>query len=222
MTLIKPPHVVTKLGIAPEGCLWEAQGALYGLRESPEDCSQHRNLKMLDAKWLCSGRERHLEQSAESNIWYILDNINEDSIRGYVATYVDDIVSVGPEEEVHAALQCIETLWKCSKREVLAGPGGFAGFRLSEQKVDTTLTRRSTSWTYAQRKGWWSGVTISEGEDEQFDIPTLREAQGLVGELQWLSGRTRPDITHGCAHPSDASQASGGGTSSKTEHFLVT
>ena len=108
MTLIKPPHVVTKLGIAPEGCLWEAQGALYGLRESPEDCSQHRNLKMLDAKWLCSGRERHLEQSADSNIWYILDN--EHTIRGYVAMHVDDIVSVGPEEEVYGALQCVETL----------------------------------------------------------------------------------------------------------------
>ena len=67
----------------------------------------------------------------------------------------------------------------------------------------------------------WRGVTISEGEDEQFDTPTLREAQGLVGELLWLSGRTRPDITHAMgAQPSDASQASGGGTSSKSTSWL--
>ena len=201
MTLIKPPHVVTKLGIVPEGCLWEAQGALYGLRESPEDWSQHRNLKMLDAKWLRSGKERHLEQSAESNIWYILNN--EDNICGYFATYVDDIVTVGPEAEVHGALQCIETLWKCSKREVLSGPEDrlkFCGFQVERTTNGYHLDQKEYILDLCSRKGVvecvkWRGVTISD-EDEQFDIPTLREAQGLVGELQWLSGRTRPDITH--------------------------
>ena len=178
-------------------------GALYGLRESPEDWSHHRNLiKLQDAVWLCNGGERHLEQSAESNIWYILDK--EDNIQGYVATYVDDIISVGPELEINAALQCVETLWKCSTREVLSKQGDrlkFCGFQIERTGNGYHLDQKEYILDLCSKKGVvecvkWKGVAFNDGEDEQLDIPTLREAQGLVGELQWLSGSTRPDISH--------------------------
>ena len=42
----------------------------------------------------------------------------------------------------------------------------------------------------------WKGTVLQEAEDEQFDIATLREAQTLVGELQWVTCRSRPDICH--------------------------
>ena len=35
----------------------------------------------------------------------------------------------------------------------------------------------------------WRGTVLQEAEDEQFDIATLREAQALVGELQWVKCR---------------------------------
>ena len=37
VTLVKPPQLVVQLGIVPPGTMWAAEGALYGLRESPED-----------------------------------------------------------------------------------------------------------------------------------------------------------------------------------------
>ena len=43
VTLAKPPQLVAQLGIAPPGTMWAAKGALYGLRESPEDWACHRN-----------------------------------------------------------------------------------------------------------------------------------------------------------------------------------
>ena len=41
--------LLTKLGIIEDGWMWEAQGALYGLRESPEDWSQFRNQRLREA-----------------------------------------------------------------------------------------------------------------------------------------------------------------------------
>ena len=42
----------------------------------------------------------------------------------------------------------------------------------------------------------WKGTVLQEAEDEKFDITTLREAQTLVGELQWVTCRSRPDVRH--------------------------
>ena len=38
---------------------------------------------------------------------------------------------------------------------------------------------------------------IAEDEDEEMCGSALKEAQGLVGELQWISSRTRPDVAYG-------------------------
>ena len=35
-----------------------------------------------------------------------------------------------------------------------------------------------------------------EGEDEEMCGSALKEAQGLVGELQWVASRTRPDVSY--------------------------
>lgn len=43
-------------------------------------------------------------------------------------------------------------------------------------------------------------MTGEENTDEDYDIQTLRTAQGLTGELQWIQSRTRPDLCYivGC------------------------
>ena len=54
-TLAKPPQLVVQLGIVPPGTMWAAEGALYGLRESPEDWTCHRNQCLRKATWSCDG-----------------------------------------------------------------------------------------------------------------------------------------------------------------------
>ena len=67
VTLVKPPQLVTQLGIVPPGTMWAAEGALYGLRESPEDWTCHRNQCLRGATWSCNGQTRRMEQLAEAN-----------------------------------------------------------------------------------------------------------------------------------------------------------
>ena len=39
---------------------------------------------------------------------------------------------------------------------------------------------------------------VEDADDEkEVDISVIREAQGLVGELMWISGRSRPDLSYG-------------------------
>ena len=63
---------------------------------------------------------------------------------------------------------------------------------LAVETQDATVQETEVLQTYlvgnrqvlAEKELWMQ--PIGKEEDEQFDIPTLREAQGLVGELQWL------------------------------------
>ena len=44
----------------------------------------------------------------------------------------------------------------------------------------------------------WKGTVLQqEAEDEQFNLATLREAQTLALELQWVACRSRPDVCDG-------------------------
>ena len=65
--------MVVRLGIVPPGTMWAAEGALYGLRESPEDWTRHRNHCLRKARWQCVTQHRQLEQRAEANVWKVVD-----------------------------------------------------------------------------------------------------------------------------------------------------
>ena len=84
------------------GCAVGAEGALYGLRESSEDWTRHRNQCLRKARWHCLAQGQRLEQLAEANVWKVVDS--EDKVKAYLGTYVDDLVAVGPTEGVEALL----------------------------------------------------------------------------------------------------------------------
>ena len=80
----------------------------------------------------------------------------EDKIHGYVATCVDDIIAVDPELEINAALQCVETLWKCSTREVLSKQGDrlkFCGFQIERTSNGYHLDQNEYILDLCSKKG---------------------------------------------------------------------
>ena len=66
--------------------------------------------------------------------------------------------------------------------------------------VNRVSFRSSSTNTMWQVRKNTAAPKISNPPDEDYDIQTLRTAQGLTGELQWIQSRTRPDLCYivGC------------------------
>ena len=202
VTLVKPPQLAVQLGIVPPGTMWAAEGALYGLRESPEDWTCHRNQCLRKATWRCREQGRRLEQLAEANVWKVVDL--DGNVKAYLRTYVDDLIVVVPTEEVKALLHEVEAISKCSGGQKLEKVGQelkFCGFQVHRTSDGYKLHQGDYILDVCDKKGVmgpsrWKGTVLQQTEDEKFDIATLREAQTLVGELQWVTCRSRPDVCH--------------------------
>ena len=52
-----------------------------------------------------------MEQLAEANVWKIVDL--DGKVKAYLGTYVDDLIVVGPTEEVRSVLHEVKTIWEC-------------------------------------------------------------------------------------------------------------
>ena len=120
------------------------------------------------------------------------------------SVYVDDFMVMGDERMAPQTLDKIEATWQCSEREmatlryrgfkneVKARKGGGFLVRHTSYLRDV-LGRRGISGTEAAPL-----PKIIEAQDEEApQVKTLRQAQGYVGELTWVSVRSRPDISYG-------------------------
>ena len=53
--------------------------------------------------------------------WKIVDL--DGKVKAYLKTYVDDLIVVGPTEEVRSVLHEVETIWECSGSQILEKAG---------------------------------------------------------------------------------------------------
>ena len=203
VTLVDPPMLLEKMGITKPGEVWRVTGALYGLCESPHDWSMHRDKVLQGLEWVWNGKRFTLQESEERNLWRILDATNRTTV-GYICIYVDDLMVTGPATVVKGALDAIQKTWEVSEPEWVDANHWmrFCGFELQNLQgggialsqlsyVQELLNKHDVSGFESHPCG-----KIPEIEDEKYGVETLKTAQGLVGELQWLQGRTRPDLCY--------------------------
>ncbi|CAE7939580.1 unnamed protein product [Symbiodinium necroappetens] len=126
VALIPPRMLITKGVFKPYDRLI-VRKAVYGLDQSPRDWSLQRDQQLKALKIQCNGRTYRLFQSfAEDSIWLVatseprrgyaasLHTEVEDSIAGWVAVYVDDLL-VGAEALLaRAIVAAIMACWDCS------------------------------------------------------------------------------------------------------------
>ena len=149
--------------------------------------------------WMLHNRAMHLEQTAEANLWAICA---DQEVLGFVGTYVDDIVTVGDGEVVESALDVFAKTWECSPKEVLSQEGQqlkFCGFQVRRLCNGYHLHQQDYIRDLCERRGISGGhsahgslVTVQEEPDENYSIESLRQAQQVIGEIQWLSLHRRP------------------------------
>ena len=103
-------------------------------------------------------------------------------------------------------LKPLERRWKCSEPEYLQehAPMRFCGFELT--KVEHGIRMDQCGYTLEMLKKYeveqpegcpLPKISEEETADESFSAQDLRRAQSIVGELLWLSTRTRPDLAFG-------------------------
>ena len=195
--------------------LWRVQHALYGLRSSPADWATYRNRLMRSFQWQQEGMTLELRETQEPNLWKIVErrplDQDEPPPKGFIGVYVDDFIVVGAKDIVKGALSRIEMEWKCSPAEWVSSERWtkFSGFELRWSSVDEDsglyvgqqayiqeLLSRHPSVTPATVP--FPGVPNDEPEAE-VTLEDVRKAQGVVGELLWVSVRSRPDLAYGVA-----------------------
>ena len=152
--------------------------------------------------WKDGGEEYHLEESEERHIWKIKNSHQQ--MTGLIAVYVDDFLVTTEAERMKEVFEAIKRTWYCSNQEMVVRGATmrFCGYEIEERQgggfwlgqegyLAEMLQRRNVQGTESQ-----PCPRVEEGEEEEpKSLERIKEAQGLVGEAMWLSGRTRPDIS---------------------------
>ena len=205
-----PPKLLVQAGICPPDERWVIQKAMYGLETSPADWSAFRDSRVRKFAWNANGRMFWMRQTVEPNVWQILSSEepsrgdSEERVEGFCTFYVDDVLVCGPPNVIKGCLDRMTQEWSCSPAEYLSEKGSLrfcgmelklspeGGILLSQESYTSDLLER-----YPEVKESLVPIgRLDDSEESPPDPADVRRAQTLVGELLWLSTKTRPDIAY--------------------------
>ena len=214
---IRPPALLVTAGLAKPDEFYEAVMALYGYKESPRLWSDYRDNELTDMKIDCANGVLTLQQMiTEPNMWRLMlktsgpgrDSLAEEFV-GLLLVYVDDLLIWRSLEVVQAVITGVQAKWEPSKPEMV-------GMLKEVRFLGAELWRREDgAWIMTQANCIKDLLKRNLGDDPQkwqtrkipllkepeiFDDPeqktplNVKEAQRVVGELVWITARTRPDL----------------------------
>ena len=204
VTICEPPAILKNMKLVEQGEWWIIHQALYGLQESPGDWGHHRDQNIAELKWETNGQWFRFQRTSERHLWEIVADDDPTTSRGFLVVYVDDMMAVGDFSQVKAALNAIRSRWDCSPVEVLEEEKSmrFCGFELRKSDVGIILSQEGYTRSLLKRRNVEGKEQHpipkiqEEIEEEAHTVHDLRQAQALVGEVLWLSTRSRPDISY--------------------------
>ena len=215
LLVVEPPRLLTSTGLVALDERWICDGAMYGLDTSPADWATFRDRHLGTFRWERQTHRCHLARSPEPNIWSIMGvpkeqyptpNLNDDAYAnplGFLIVYVDDVLRAGPRGVVEATLARVREEWTCSEVEWVGDTQWlkFCGMQLRWQGDTLLLGQPDFARELLERHGPVPGrqvplpkIDLVPEEEESPDPDAVKQCQQLLGELLWLSGRTRPDL----------------------------
>ena len=224
---LRPPALAVELGLAAPDEYWLVLQSIYGLRESPAAWAAYRDNQLKAARWRAQvdgeNVELRLEQLMSDNqVWRVVraDGRKNDDL-GYLLVYIDDLMVVGPETVVKTFFHWLSNTWECDDLSLLSEdhPIKFLGMELhlvnggvevcQEGFIRELLRSHHHDGAKAKTQGPKELLIMSAEEEAlmlEGDVPNnegkerlIKEAQRRVGELLWLSSRSRPDIQYATA-----------------------
>ena len=203
ITIIDPPSVLVSMGVVPSSEAWLVTGAIYGLTQSPHDWGMHRDGMFRQFRWDCQGETLKLIETPERHLWRIISESTQEE-KGYLCSYVDDLLVTGEKAVVDSTIQKIESTWSCSEPDYINDSKNvrFCGYELRWDKEGNLLLMQPSYVLDLLQKYDVKGQEaepcpkIIFEEKEEYLAETLREAQQITGELLWAQTRTRPDLSY--------------------------
>ena len=201
--LVKVPKAVVIAGFAEPGSYIQVDKALYGLQESPHSWSLDRDLKLKKLCWKnANGEERRLVTcEADACIWKILTPCQK--MVGTLGVYVDDLLFLAERTELEAAVNAIRSVWECSATEYADSQDGmgFCGIQILQRDKELWIHQGKYIEELGKRYDHLKPSPFlpdfkSLPESETPSASDVRSAQKIIGELTWIAGRTRPDVSY--------------------------
>ncbi|CAK9056938.1 unnamed protein product [Durusdinium trenchii] len=210
LLVARPPKVLIEAGICDAAELWEISHAVYGLNDAPANWSQYRDRELPQLRFSAGGHDYQLVSTPEPNLWKLIKTDpgalpQEDNSEGFLAVYVDDMLVAAPGPLAKSVIDGIRAHWRCSEPEWATAEKAikFCGFEISCSDDAVILNQASyTRDLLSRHEGIKPRQTplplgVQDEVEADVQISQVRRAQALVGELLWLSGRTRPDLCYG-------------------------
>ena len=209
-----PPKVLQLAKVQYSLQLWRVDRALYGFRRSPRLWGRFRDKRLRSARIPFGDGYIYLRQHrADENIWSAraVGANGAERVVAYLNVYVDDLLYMGEPGVIEVIHEWLTSEWKASpltwgdESSTIRFLGleisrtACGGVRLHQRGYIEELLRHhslSEERGYATPcpQEWLLGE--ADVAEEDYDEPLLRRAQGLTGELLWLSGKSRPDLMH--------------------------
>ena len=129
---LRPPSILYRLGLTPQGLCWRVCRAIYGLREAPSLWQDERTSEMTRVKLTVQGepakviisqvhqslcmivKERDLIEDPDISKFGITKRVEPNKILAMIGIYVDDYLTVGQPETVKNFLSYLRRLWNTS------------------------------------------------------------------------------------------------------------
>ena len=213
IVVLRPPKVLVAAGIIEEGSLFLIEKALYGLQESPQDWCVERDRRFALLRWKGpDGRPRCLTQSvSDSSIWLLkewklvssskVQGEPSGKVLGLLGVYVDDLLITAGKLELEELVSTISQEWRCSPVQWVKNGVTFCGlevrnsggvYYLSQSKYIGELRQRHADIKPQTTLPQFRTEDPMDGDPKLEDI---RLAQKYLGELTWVSCRSRPDVS---------------------------
>ena len=201
LIVVQPPRIMWEAGLVPADEKWIITGALYGLTTAPRDwAGDLRWHQEVEQRWVQMGL-KPLQDANVRAICEVLPSGEFGDTWGYVAVYVDDILTIGARGVTNELGAAIQRMWPTSEPEH-AEPAGvpmkFLGIEIQRlAQGDYMIHQQSYTKELLIRhrvEAEAHYVRVPEGREETPTLQAVREAQRIGGELLWLSGKTRSDI----------------------------
>ncbi|CAE7234908.1 RE1, partial [Symbiodinium necroappetens] len=241
VTIVRVPSILRETGVTT--CrFWKVRKALYGLASAPKSWSNHRDKVLAGLRIPCKGGILRLSKMMEdANLLHIVKfpdesesvGLVEGQKVGVIALYVDDIL-IGAECSIcEAVIKALQDQWELSSPEWLAKPGDqmkFAGYELQKTSEGVRLHQESyVQDLLEQNEGLITGeerapaIKMGSFDDVESDVEQrelTKRAQGLIGQLLWLAGRTRPDLAYGVSMAAQKIASSPREALARAEHLV--
>ena len=220
---LQPPSIAFELGLAEPGDMWEVQMSIYGLRESPALWSGFRDQELKSAVWEAEVngemKSLRLQQLVSDNqVWKVVAADDPSKALGYMMVYIDDLLITGPPEILHSFFGWVSARWECDELNVLREdhPIRFLGMEIHKVPGGVEIAQHGfisellRSYNHKGSRSWSQGsreMMVLTPEEEEAILNSepvnlegreaeVKQAQKRVGELLWLTGRSRPDLQY--------------------------